>query len=234
MSPEAPDFAGRIRMGKQMARILVNPFLRAALIAAAVSLCVNGLFVAVEWYAVSPHGSEAGLFWGSLVVVVGLLIALAGVPVSLIAAVSSKARRSALLACLCCLAYLLVGVGCIRIGDRVRMHAFHGLAERSAGLVAAIKRFEAERGNPPTTLQDLVPDFLPHVPKTGMGAYPDYEYLVGEKARPYAGNPWVLVVSTPSGGINFDMFVYFPNGDYPREAYGSWLERISDWAYCHE
>lgn len=69
---------------------------------------------------------------------------------------------------------------------------------------------------------------------TGMAAYPQYEYHTGARAAQYDGNPWVLVVFTPSGGINFDEFLYFPLQNYPRSGYGGSLEQLGDWAYVHE
>ncbi len=100
-------------------------------------------------------------------------------------------------------------------------------------LVNAIKQFEVQRGHPPATLEDLVPDFLPEIPKTGMKAYPDYQYYVGKTARQWGGNPWMLIVSTPSApSFSFDRFVYFPRQDYSRDVYPYPLKRISDWAYC--
>ena len=112
------------------------------------------------------------------------------------------------------------------------MDAFHQLAERSKPLVAAIHAYEQKHGHPPETLQALVPEYIPSVPSTGMGAYPKYDYLVG--TTNWNGNPWVLVVFTPSGGINFDQFMYFPLTNYPATGYGGWLQRIGDWAYVHE
>lgn len=35
-------------------------------------------------------------------------------------------------------------------------------------------------------------------------------------------------------GINFDVFVYWPEGNYPDSMYGGWVERIGHWAYMHE
>ena len=67
-----------------------------------------------------------------------------------------------------------------------------------------------------------------------MAAYPEYKYLSGEKVKDYDGNPWVLYVFTPSGGINFDQFLYFPLQNYPSHGYGGSLERIGNWAYVHE
>jgi hypothetical protein len=68
-----------------------------------------------------------------------------------------------------------------------------------------------------------------------MGAYPDYEYLAGTEAKSrFHGNPWVLWVDTPSGGINWDMFIYYPRQNYPTYAHGGSLERVKQWAYVHE
>lgn len=67
-----------------------------------------------------------------------------------------------------------------------------------------------------------------------MRAYPKFEYVAGEKAKSYGDNPWVLYVFTPSGGINFDQFMYFPKQNYPKHGYGGWLERVGEWAYVHE
>jgi len=114
------------------------------------------------------------------------------------------------------------------------MHGFGKLAERSAPLVKSIYDYEAKYGNAPENLEALVPEFIPSVPNTGMAAYPDYYYMVGERARKWDGNPWILYVETPSGGINFDKFMYFPNQNYPKRGYGGSLERIEDWAYVHE
>jgi hypothetical protein len=74
--------------------------------------------------------------------------------------------------------------------------AFARLAERSKPLIGAIRAYEQKHGRPPESLAALVPDFLAHVPPTGMGAYPDYRYKV--PTNNYEGNPWVLYVSTPS------------------------------------
>ena len=53
-------------------------------------------------------------------------------------------------------------------------------------------------------------------------------------AKNWDDNPWVLVVFTPGGGINFDRMLYFPKQNYPRSGYGGGIERVRDWAYVHE
>lgn len=82
------------------------------------------------------------------------------------------------------------------------------------------------------TCNRLCPSFY-RLFQTPACAYPNYEYHVGKPAGCFE-NPWVLVVFTPSGGINFDQFMYFPLQNYPEHGYGGWLERIDDWAYVHE
>jgi len=54
-----------------------------------------------------------------------------------------------------------------------------------------------------------------------MAAYPRYEYRSSARTADFDGNPWVLVVRTPSGGINFDQFLYYPLQNYPEEGYGA-------------
>lgn len=133
------------------------------------------------------------------------------------------------------LAYLGSLLGGIWLGQAIRRDAFLRLAARSGPLVAAIRAFEARHGRPPETLDELTPEAFPSVPWTGMGAYPRYEYLHGAEAvRRFDGNPWVLLVNTPSGGINFDVFLYYPRQNYPRRGHGGWLEPLAGWAYVHE
>ena len=113
------------------------------------------------------------------------------------------------------------------------MNAFHSLAERSKPMVNAIRAYEQKHGNPPDSLDALVPEFIPFVPTTGIGAYPKYDYSVVTNAD-YGGNPWIITIFTPSGGINFDQFMYWPLTNYPAKGYGGWIERVGDWAYVHE
>jgi hypothetical protein len=120
-------------------------------------------------------------------------------------------------------------------GGQRRMEAFRDFPARSQPLVRAIKSFEKDHGRPPATLKDLVPKYLASVPPTGMSAYPTYDYFTGADAMDrFAGNPWVLSVSTISGLINFDAMLYFPKQNYDEWRYSFQLERVGDWAYHHE
>jgi hypothetical protein len=120
------------------------------------------------------------------------------------------------------------------LASLIRRSAFEELAIRSRPLVAAIVAYQTAHGAPPGTLEDLVPTFLPEVPGTEMAAYPQYHYNTGKSAANFEGNPWVLIVSCPSGMINFDTFMYFPLQNYPPSGFGGGIEKIDAWGYVHE
>ena len=113
------------------------------------------------------------------------------------------------------------------------MSAFAALAERSSTLVNAIRAYEQMYRAPPPSLNAIVPEFIPSIPVTGMGAHPKYEYLVG-KADFFDQNPWVLIVFASTGFPDFDEFIYYPLQNYPEYRLCNRLELIGDWAYIHE
>jgi hypothetical protein len=187
-----------------------------------------------EYAAISPWGTDAFL-WLGLFFIIPLLPAAAivflGAP---IAVCFRKTRRIALISLVLAAFYVLGVVGGAIIGGEIRMWGFARLADRSETLVMAIKSYEARFGRPPDSLDSLVPEFIPAIPSTGMRAYPKYEYVAGEEAKQFDKNPWALYVFTPSGGINFDQFMYLPRQNYPKYGYGGYLQRLGDWAYVHE
>jgi hypothetical protein len=204
-------------------------FLIAPILCAAIPLL---WFPFAEYAAVSSWGN-GGLLWAGMFFALPLLAAFCIFIAAPIALFFRRVRRIALVSLLCAVAYFAAFIIAVRIGERVRMQGFDRLAERSAPLVQAIRAYEQKKGRPPDALQLLVPEFIPSVPSTGMGAYPEYRYVTGYPTN-YDGNPWVLYVFTPAGGINFDQFMYFPRQNYPTQGYGGALERVRDWAYVHE
>lgn len=198
------------------------------------SVTVFGLGIGLQWYAVSPYG-----YFGMQALIVGifmvpLMVALPAAPVALVLLPFRTVRRTALIAAVYALTCLAVGIPSIQCHWPIRRGAFVQLAERSQPLVTAIHRFESERGRPPQALDELVSQYLATIPGTGMPAYPDYEYVVDTAAQPSDPERWLLSVETPSGGINFDCFIYLPSQQYPENGYGGRLERIGEWAYVHE
>ena len=105
-------------------------------------------------------------------------------------------------------------------------------ANRAQPLINAIEQFEADKGRLPRTLPELVPQYLPRVPQTGMAAYPDYSYR-NDGPRDGFFQTYQLRVETGML-MKWDTFNYWPEGDYPPQMYGGRVERIGAWAYVHE
>lgn len=133
--------------------------------------------------------------------------------------------------------YLLVGVPFLYMSTSVHMKAFKALPQKSAPLVNAIKSYQQKYGHPPDKLQNLIPEFLSNIPSTGMLNYPNYEYENyfndSNAQSEHDGNLWMLKVDAGEM-LQFDVFIYYPNQNYPKNGYGGYLEKISDWAYVHE
>lgn len=187
-----------------------------------------------HWISTTRVGTSLFL-WGVVIYGFLLLAAVLAIPLSLIALFYKRLRWDALLVLILTLVYLPLAITGITLGQKVRMARMAEFVERSQPLIEAIQRYERDEGAPPATLADLIPDYLPEIPHTGMMAYPEYEYHSGKKSLEwYDGNPWVVTVETPSGGLNWDEMLYFPKQNYPKAGYGGDLERVGDWAYVHE
>lgn len=197
------------------------------------SIVLNGIDVLIQWITVSPWGEEALLFI-PMILIFPLIISLILIPVSLIAAIFKRVRQKSLTWLYSSLLYFCVGILLFKVGGFVRMQAFNGLAVRSTVLVEAIHDYDKDNGQPPKSLVDLVPRYILEIPKTGIGAYPEYRYELVTDLKKWDENPWILYVDTPIGMLNWDMFLYFPKQNYPQHGYGGYLERIKDWAYVHE
>jgi len=166
------------------------------LVAAGVPLiCVPCL----HWAAVSRWGSE-GFLWLLLVFLALVPCALILLVPSLIGLLFRRARRLAFMCLLCSLAYVLGTLLSIRAGESVRMFAFRCLANRTAPLISAIDAYDARYGHPPDSLSALIPEFIPHVPSTGMAAYPTYEYASAAEGTSDRNGGWEILINTPSGG----------------------------------
>jgi hypothetical protein len=119
---------------------------------------------------------------------------------------------------------LFLGLAPARItGDLMLRIAFDLLESRNSELINAIETYERERGAPPATLTQLVPDYLPSIPQTGVAVAPYYEYETNpalcsvSKERP---SDWHLSVSVGGFLIVHQLF-YCPG-------IGSWLYEQSD------
>jgi hypothetical protein len=206
---------------------------RIQLIAFAVSAA--GYFPFSQWVSTTRVGTMLFLFFGMMVYLFPLMIAVPAIPFLVAGLILPRTRRASFFWLMLCLLFVVTCVTGIILGQRVRIAGMRAFAQRSRPLIAAISQYDRDHSAPPQSLDDLVPDYLPRIPSTGMMAYPEYRYHAGDKAkREYAGNPWALSVDTPSGGLNWDQILYFPNQNYPARGYGGSLEPIDDWAYVHE
>ncbi|QDV16921.1 hypothetical protein Pan153_15550 [Gimesia panareensis] len=200
------------------------------LMAVSVAVCLP----LAEWLSLSEDG-DAVYLYVSFMYYIAFLVAVVILPVFLVRLCLKRTRPRAL-------AWLLViGVylPCFSVGVHLAKQywtaGWEAFSERSQPLIAAIREYERDQGKPPETLADLVPDYLPAVPDTGIGACSEYQYFTGKRAQnEFEGNPWVLQVIPPVAGIGFDLVLYFPQQNYPKRVYGGSLERVGDWAYLHE
>lgn len=129
---------------------------------------------------------------------------------------------------------VLVGAGLVaglKVGWIARGALFARLANTAQPLVVAIERFRAETGRSPSDLAELVPRYIGEVPPTGMIGYGPFEYREQSEHPQAAG----YELRVPCGsGMNWDVFVYWSSGDYPKLMYGGGVERMGGWAYVHE
>lgn len=116
----------------------------------------------------------------------------------------------------------------IWLSINVRHFCFEQVAVRAKPLIAAIDSYEKKNGHRPSTLEDLVPNYLDNIPSTGMAAYPRFKYREREEEVP------MLYVPCSICFFNWDIFFYRPSKEYGVHEYGGVVERIGDWAYVHE
>lgn len=181
----------------------------------------------------TPWGSRLFDFAG-MALRFGIFPLLPTLLASLVLLFPKSTRIAGMCLLIAAVAYILgSGMG-LQSGHSLRMGQFDKLVERSAPLVRAVHGYVEDTGHPPESLHVLVPDRLQKIPTTGMRLYPEFEYFVGEDAREWEGNPWILRLHTPVSFLNWDQLLYFPLQDYPDTGYSGRLERIGEWAYVHE
>ena len=171
------------------------------------------------WFAVFP------LF----VFVLVLFLALVGLVPALTMMLFRGTRKAAGLVWIVCVSTLVFSFPGISLSHAIRMQSLSQMAERSKPLIAAIKRFEIEKGSAPQGLEELVPKYISAIPATGIGAYPEYRYQRLENDV----DTWELRVDCGVGLLNWDEFFYRPSKKYGKRV-GGWVEPCGDWAYFHE
>lgn len=183
-------------------------------------------------YATVAYGAPGGVGFIVAFAIFPIFPALYLVPISLYRLRTPADRPRAWRTFVVATLYICLFVLARHHGFQDRTTAFHALAKRSQPLVDAITQYTKDNGAPPPSLAALVPTYISSIPDTGMGAYPKYEYSIDPSY--WHGNPWVLYVSTPNIGLNFDRFVYYPLQNYPLTGHSGSFEPMQNWAYHHE
>jgi hypothetical protein len=139
-----------------------------------------------------------------------------------------KATRAPSIALMACsIIHLVITTVFIGLVTDVKLTALQGIADRSEPLVQAIHKYSADKGRPPSTLHDLVPDYLPEISAPGVPACPKFDYSTGQDSETWNGNPWVLSVQVPSKLMGLDRMFYLPKQNYQ----GRIRKRLGKWGY---
>jgi hypothetical protein len=188
------------------------------------------------WLAYSSNGvvSLLGncLAYFELVCVFILLAAIVAVPLCLGGLFFRRHRFPAHLWLVYCVVFTGSFLGGIYLRSEVCNARLHQVIERGQPLIDAIQAYDAKNGQPPPSLNELVPEYIGEIPGTGIGMWPEFHYSTGAP-NAFDGNAWVLSVTPPCVG-GFDQFFYFPRQNYPDKGYGGGIERIGTWGYVHE
>ncbi|MFC2172193.1 hypothetical protein ACFLU6_06125 [Acidobacteriota bacterium] len=205
-----------------------------------ISALVSALFVFSYCYSTSPKGSDFfvdlsffllfSLFWLFIAACSSVIVS-----AFMLNSSSNSKRIDATNLLAASLTFIAVVAISYFLANELRISCFRKLADRSDALIQAITSYEQLHGTPPSDLHFLVPDFLPDIPDTGMGAYPSYEYLVGEVAEKPYDNPWVLYVDCPAGRfLDWDRFYYFPRQNYSASLNSQSYDLVGEWAYLYD
>lgn len=198
----------------------------------AMGLLLAGYTLGVNYLSVSGYGDwgvpgHEMVIWLCLLGIVIMVLCLVGV-------LFTRSRCTSLAVLAGSGLLVVLSLCALKTADGIRQRGFERLAGEAAPLVEAIENYAREHGRVPGSLQEIkftIP--AGHVIKGEN--LPEFVYLAGEQAvERYHGNPWVLMLRTPTGPLRWDMFVYYPLQNYPSLGHGGWFERIGDWAYVHE
>lgn len=167
-----------------------------------------------------------------ILTIMGMAVAVPLIPITSLLALVERLRRPCLVALAASVVYIGASTAGLSLADRVLLSTYRGAAERSAPVISAIEAHVVDHGEPPQRLADLVPDYLPAQPRTGIPAQPTYEYrrFAGDDPA-YGGNPWMLRIPVRTGFRFFAEFIYLPSRDYTTVAHADKITPVDAWAY---
>jgi hypothetical protein len=198
--------------------------------------CALPLFILAFWVrfsSVMPWGSEL-LFALGLLALGAIAFTALGIAIAAgIAIFFPQTRRAAPLYFWCALASLLAIRLGVMIGQQICLTQCLLLAKgKGTILVKAIHAYERQYKRPPPTLKALVPEFLLSLPRTEIGACPDFAYTTGEYAQRY-GREWTVYVSIPSNLLETDTLLYYPRSEAGKQPDFPPYERLLNWVYIY-
>ena len=133
-----------------------------------------------------------------------------------------------------CLTFAALWIAIMLWSHPRRSDAFARASEHGDTIVWALSKYRDDTGEYPGSLGKLVPVHLDQIPYTGLVGYPEFTYRKGYNDLRQVENSFELRISCPSGGINFDRFIYWPSERYPDRIQGNGIEKIGSWVYVHE
>jgi hypothetical protein len=198
---------------------------------------------ACQWLQTAPRSSRIPvtafaidllLQFGAFSLLFGVFLALAAPVFTIVCFIQRKRRLSAIslgIWIMSWLTWVAIPPGGMWANRRV---ALERIAQNARPVTTAVEKYRIDHNRYPASLQELVPLYLPTVPRPDALGCPEYHYRLPRTVQQPAFGGYELKLRTPSGGIDFDCFVYWPEQEYPASMYGGTVERIVDWAYVHE
>ena len=128
----------------------------------------------------------------------------------------------------------IFGIGSLgkTAADTVYWSSLDQLVERSKPLTDAIDKFAEAENRLPTQLSDLVPKYISAIPKTGMGAFPDFKIHRPDDPgiKFIAVDRWYLYIDLSQYMGSFLELRYRPDGNYTTQQTGL-KKKVGNWFY---
>jgi hypothetical protein len=159
---------------------------------------------------------EFGIFLlGAVALPLGVILFALSAPLR-----SSGLRRAAGYLIVLPLFYVVSMILAEPVEAHLRNRQLRAVAARGNEVVSAISVYQRAHGKPPASLQDLVPQYIPSVPATGMATFPAFRYM------PSDGGEWTLMTPVFVRGASYAYLEYRPS-----QRYEPTVERIDGWAF---
>lgn len=186
-----------------------NGFILVALAPAA------GVAVALaDWLSVATHGSDGP----KIALEIAFLVSIVAIPIAAFLCIFKRCRPWGGRVLLAASLYIAASAVGSRIGRSFRADGFQRIATNGCPLIDGIKAYIRIEGEPPPSLDALIPEYLSELPTTGIAAYPRYMYWEEQNGT------WRVFVPVGSG-LDWGSVVYSSSQIYPE----SW-QRFGEWA----